>query len=113
MASQACRLSVSIDRTDKFAAYHRNGVREYIVWRVFDREIDWFVARDGRFERLSPDSDGLYRSEVLPGLWLDWSALIAGNLLTVSRSALQGIATPEHAAFVARLQQAAQPGAGT
>ena len=22
--------------------------REYVVWRVLDREVDWFVNRDGR-----------------------------------------------------------------
>ena len=26
--------------------YRRNGAREYVVWRVFERRIDWFVSRD-------------------------------------------------------------------
>ncbi len=105
--------SVSIDLTDKLIAYARNGVREYIVWRVFDREIDWFVLREGRFARLAPGPDGLYRSEILPGLWLDWTALIAADLVAVTRAVQQGVATPEHAALVNRLQQAAQSGAST
>src|ERR1700677_4087293 len=30
---------------DKLDLYRRNDVREYAVWRVFDRSIDWFVLR--------------------------------------------------------------------
>ena len=105
--------SVSIDLTDKLAAYARNGVREYVVWRVFDREIDWFVLRDGSFARLGLGPDGLYRSEVFPGLWLDWAALVASDLMAVTQAVQQGVATPEHAELVARLKQAAQSGAST
>jgi len=32
--------TVSIDLHDKKAAYRRNGVQEYIIWRTLDREID-------------------------------------------------------------------------
>ncbi len=99
--------SVSIDLHAKLRAYQRNGVREYVVWRVFERTLDWFVLREGQFTPLPLGSDGLYRSEVLPGLWLDPVALINGNLLALHQLAQQAIATPEHAAFVARLQQAA------
>jgi hypothetical protein len=31
------------------------GVRECIVWRVLDQEIDWFVLRAGQYERVSLD----------------------------------------------------------
>jgi len=31
------------------------GVREYVVWRVQDRKVDWFVLSDGEFIRLDPD----------------------------------------------------------
>jgi hypothetical protein len=44
---------------------------------------------------------------VLPGLWLDPAALIRGDLQTVFQVVQQGIASPEYAAFVAKLQQAA------
>jgi Uma2 family endonuclease len=91
--------------------YQNHGVREYVVWRVLDGEIDWFVLRDGAFVRLPLDASGRYRSEVFPGLWLDPAALVAGDpaILAVLH---QGLASPEHAAFVARLaQQAAQAGA--
>ncbi len=99
--------SVSIDLHQKFRVYRRNGVRVYIVWRTRDAAIDWFVLRDTDYERLEPGPDGLYRSEVFPGLWLDPAALISGDLARVLVVAQQGVAAPEHAAFVERLQQEA------
>ena len=76
------------------------------MWRVWDDEIDWFVLREGTYERLAPTADGLYHSEVFPGLWLDAGALVAGNLAQAIQAVQQGLASPEHAEFVARLQQA-------
>jgi len=34
--------SASIDLRDKLRAYCRNGVPEYLVWRVAERRLDWF-----------------------------------------------------------------------
>src|SRR5215210_5275678 len=42
----------SYDLREKMEAYRRNGVREYIVWRVLDRAIDWFRLRDGVYVRI-------------------------------------------------------------
>lgn len=105
LVGEVSASSVSIDLHGKLRAYQRNGVREYVVWRVFDRAIDWFVLRDGQFTPLSLGGDGLYRSEVLPGLWLDPTALVNGNLLALHQLMQQAVATPEHADFVARLQR--------
>lgn len=101
--AEIAATSANYDLYDKFHSYERNGVREYFVWRVWDREIDWFILRNGRFERHVAGTDGVLRSEVLPGLWLDHAALIAGNMLRVSEVALAGTQSPEHAAFVATL----------
>ena len=68
--------TASIDLNLKFHVYRRNGVREYIVWRVLENAIDWFVLRDAQFERLAAGADGIFRSEVFPGLWLDSAALL-------------------------------------
>ena len=99
--------TVSIDLKAKKRAYCRNGVLEYVVWRVEDGEIDWFILRAGEYHRLPGDAAGIYRSAVLPGLWLDPAALVNGDLPAVSRVVQQGLASPEHAAFAAKLQQAA------
>jgi Uma2 family endonuclease len=103
LVSEISASTVSIDLGVKLTAYQRNGVQEYIVWRVLDRQIDWFVLQDGRFERQTPDTQGILRSTVFPGLWLDPAALIRGNLAAVLAVLTQGLASPEHAAFVTRL----------
>ena len=67
-----------------------------------DREIDWFVLHEGRYEPLSPAEDGIIRSTVFPGLWLDPAALLRGELATVLAVVQQGLTSPEHAEFVVR-----------
>jgi hypothetical protein len=106
LVAEVARSSVSIDLHAKLNAYRRNGVREYLVWRVEDQTIDWFVLREGRYEPLAA-IDGLYRSEVLPGLWLDAAALLRGNLSAVFQAVQRGLDSPEHAAFVRRLEEVA------
>jgi Uma2 family endonuclease len=96
--------SVSYDLGKKLHVYRRNGVREYIVWRVQDRQLDWFVLREGQYDRLAPGADALLRSEVFPGLWLDVSALLSGDLATVLARAQEGLGSTEHASFAARLR---------
>ena len=103
--AEVAATSANYDLHDKKDVYRDNGVQEYVVWRVFDREIDWFVLRDGQYEPLPLSPDGFYKSEVLPGLWLDPAALIAANMPRVMQVVQQGIAGPEHAAFVASLQE--------
>lgn len=105
LVAEVAASSASYDLHDKLNAYRRNGVQEYVVWRVWDRAVDWFVLRSGRYERLAATSRGLLQSEVLPGLWLDPAALVSGDMARVLQVLQEGIASPEHAAFVARLQQ--------
>ena len=96
--------SVSVDLTTKLQVYRRNGVREYLVWRVLDRAVDWFVLQAGQYERLIPDAEGLLRSATFPGLWLDVTALLDGDVAGVLAAVQRGLSSPEHNAFVARLQ---------
>jgi Uma2 family endonuclease len=96
----------SLDATVKRRLYLRNGVCEFVLWRVADGELDWFVRRGNRFVRLRPGRDGVLRSLVFPGLWLDMAALLRGDLAGWQRVLQQGLASPEHAAFVVQLQQA-------
>jgi Uma2 family endonuclease len=87
--------------------YRKFGVQEYIVWRVGDRALDWFVLRNKLYWPLAPGSDGIVRSEVFPGLWLDSAALIAGDAARVLAVAQQGHGSPEHTAFVQELARRA------
>jgi Uma2 family endonuclease len=107
LVAEVSSSSVREDLGDKLNAYQRNGVREYIVWRIKARAVDWFVLRQGQFERLEPGADDLYRSEVFPGVWLDPEALVRGDLEALLAAVRRGIETPEHAAFVAQLRDEA------
>ena len=110
LVAEVASSAVSDDLHAKLHDYRRNGVREYVIWRVLNREIDWFVLRAGQYERLPLEANGLLRSEVFAGLWLDPAALVQGNLARVLAVVQQGIASPAHATFVARLQpRAATP----
>jgi Uma2 family endonuclease len=107
LVAEVAASSASIDLNTKLRVYRRNNVREYIVWRMFDRAIDWFVLRHSQYERLALSPAGIYQSEVFPGLWLDPDSLARFDLAAVLQVLQQGIASPEHTAFVAQLHQAA------
>jgi hypothetical protein len=107
LVAEVAVSSVSLDLHGKLRDYQSTGVREYVVWRVEEDALDWFVLREGRFSPLPPTSDGLYQSEVLPGLWLDPAALLRRDLLLVFQVVQQGLASPEHAEFVRRLHERA------
>jgi Uma2 family endonuclease len=104
LVAEVAASSASIDLNTKLHVYRRSKVREYVVWRTFDRALDWFILRDGDFVPLPPDAAGLIRSEAFPGLWLDAAALLRGDLATVLNRLHEGTATPQHAAFAAKLQ---------
>lgn len=106
LAVEVAASNVSIALNAKLNVYRRTGVREYIVWRVLDKEIDWFILRDGRYDRLRPDAAGVYRSEIFPGLWLDTAALLRGDVAGMLAMLQRGVASPEHAAFVEQLNAA-------
>jgi Uma2 family endonuclease len=95
--------TASYDLHEKLAAYRRNSVREYVVWRVEDREIDWRILRDGVYESLPSDAAGLLHSDVLPGLTLDPQAMITGDMGAVAKTQQSALNSPEHAAFIAQL----------
>lgn len=92
-----------VDLGPKLEDYERAGVREYVVRALEPDAVYWYLMRNGRFEDLPPGPDGIYRSEVFPGLWLDPRALIRGDRRRLREVVELGCATPEHAAYVARL----------
>ncbi len=106
LVAEVASSSASYDLGKKLDAYRRNGVREYVVWRVLDGEVDWFMNRKRRFKLMPPAADGILRSTVFPGLWLNPAALVRGDKATVKAILQQGLHSPEHAQFVARLERA-------
>jgi Uma2 family endonuclease len=95
--------TASIDLHDKLKAYRRNQVQEYLVWRVYDGEFDWFHLREGKYLQLQPNQKGIICSEYFPGLWLDRAALLIGDLAKSSATLQQGLNSEEHQSFVKKL----------
>ena len=106
LAAEVAASSASYDLHVKLEVYREHGVREYLVWRVEDQAVDWFALRGDRYEPLAPGPDGILRSEVFPGLWLDPDALLAGDGPRLVAVLQEGIASPDHAAFVEQLASA-------
>jgi Uma2 family endonuclease len=96
--------SVSYDLHSKKREYERAGVLEYVVLLVREPQVLWFALRDGRFEALPPGEDGIYRSAVFPGLWLDPAALLRLDSAAVLQVLQRGLASPEHEVFARRMQ---------
>lgn len=103
LVAEVAASSASYDLHDKLSAYQRNRVREYVVWRVEDRAIDWFILRDAKFRRMSLDQDYIYRSRMFGGLWLHPQALLDGDLKRVLKVLHDGLQSDEHRKFLARL----------
>jgi Uma2 family endonuclease len=95
--------TVAIDLHLKRKDYERAGVREYVVVTLQPERVIWLVSRGGAFVDHEPGPDGVLRSEVFPGLWLDPAALLRDDRQRVKEVLQQGLATPEHAVFVAAL----------
>lgn len=95
--------SESIDLHRKRDDYERTGVKEYLVVLLRQKRIEWFIRRNAHFENLPAAGDGIYRSEVFPGLWLDPAALLGQDHRRLLDVLQQGLATPEHTQFVAHL----------
>ena len=91
------------DLGPKLDDYERAGVREYVVRALEPDEVLWHVLLEGRLVAVTTDADGLHRSHVFPGLWLDPQALLVDDTRRLRAVIDQGMATAEHAAFVARL----------
>jgi len=103
LVAEVAASSASYDLHDKLRAYQRNGVPEYLVWRVDDRAVDWFALAGGRYQPLAAERDGVLRSARFPGLWLDVPALLRLDFAAVLACVGRGVATPEHAQFAAQL----------
>lgn len=97
--------SESIDLNAKKDDYENASVREYLVVALRANRVFWFVRRRGKFRELSAGRDGVLRSEIFPGLWLDAKSLLERDGKRVLEVLREGLATPEHKAFVRKLQR--------
>jgi Uma2 family endonuclease len=105
--------SRSIDLNAKLRDYEGAGVREYLVYDLRGRDLQWFENRDGRFEPIDADEDGLFRSRAFPGLRLDPKALASRDKAALVAALQRGLASPENAAFVEELRRRKEARAGS
>ncbi|MEH2377821.1 MAG: Uma2 family endonuclease [Nostoc sp.] len=108
LVAEIAASSATVDLGDKKRAYRRNGIQEYLVWQVFEQRIDWFHLEAGEYISLHPDAAGVIQSRVFPGLWLDQSALVSGNMQQVLSVLQAGVNSIEHQTFVQQLAQTVQ-----
>ncbi len=106
LAVEVSKATRYVDLGPKLADYERGGVLEYVVRAIDPDEIYWFRQDQGALSQYSNNDDGLFRSTVFPGLWLDPIALLSGDRRRIRAVIDQGCASPEHAAFLARLARA-------
>jgi Uma2 family endonuclease len=104
LLAEVALSSQAYDLHAKRRDYERAGVQEYVVVLLREQRIVWFVRREGSFAELEPGPDGIFRSEFFGGLWLDPAALLRCDTLRVHEVLRQGLASPDHAHFLARLK---------
>lgn len=103
---EVAHSSVAIDLHQKKDDYERYGVAEYVVVCLEEHRVCWFDLAGGRARKIP--ADGILRSKQFPGLWIDTQALFRGDSKRLAQVLYEGLASPEHARFVRRLEAAAK-----
>lgn len=94
--------TLSRDLGVKLELYRENRVLEYLTVLLQPQRIIWRRLTRGRYSEIEPGEDGILRSRVFPGLWLDPGA-IWNPKKSIRRALERGLKTPEHAAFARKL----------
>lgn len=81
----------SKDAGDKLRLYERSGVREYLMIRPGRKQVIWRSMVRRKYAELTPGDDGLYRSRVFPGLWLNAAALWKQDLAGLTAAVAAGV----------------------
>ena len=95
LVAEIAASSAAIDLRDKKRAYRRNGIKEYIIWQVFEQKLDWLYLQEGEYVPLPVGKDGTIRSRVFPGLGLAVEDLLAGNMARVLAVLQEGLTAPD------------------
>ncbi|CAN1209303.1 Uma2 family endonuclease [Tumidithrix helvetica PCC 7403] len=93
LIAEIAASTVSYDLHSKKRIYERNGVKEYIVWRTLDRQIDWFILENSTYRNLEPDTAGIIRSREFQGLWLNVNALLNNDMAETLKTLQTGMAS--------------------
>lgn len=99
-----CEIALSsraIDLHKKKERYARAGVIEYMVFCLKPLELRIFNLQSSI--ELKPEADGIFRSLIFPGLWINVPAVLSSNYDQFMDTLQQGIESEEHAKFIAML----------
>jgi Uma2 family endonuclease len=96
--------TLRLDLNAKKRVYQEAGALEYVVFDIPNRKFHWFALEGGQFEPMAIGPDGLYRSKVFPGFWIDEAAFVAEDNPAVMAALRRGLESPEHADFVEQLR---------
>lgn len=107
---EVAHASRAIDLHAKRRIYQKAGVLEYLVLVIDEGRLVWIDMPQDVERPL--DADGLFRSGVFPGLWIDPAAVIACDTNRSIAALQRGLASPEHQAFAAELARKLQQSAG-
>jgi hypothetical protein len=66
------------------------------------------VLENEKYTLLQPAEDGVGRSRVFPGLWLDVNAMLKGEMAKALSVLQKGLASDEHSEFIKRLSATAK-----
>jgi Uma2 family endonuclease len=100
---EVAHSSKASDLGGKRKDYLAAGVQEYVVFCVEEQELHWYHFPSRR--KLKADRNGVWKSRIFPGLWLDGPALLAHDSARLLATAQQGLASPEHEAFLRQLAE--------
>ena len=103
LIAEVSKSSSKHDLIDKFKIYETEGVQEYLVIIEQKNEIRWHRLNKGEYELVHLADDGVHRSAVFPGLWIDVRAFAERNPQKVMATLNAGINSPAHAKFVRHL----------
>ena len=104
MVVEICLTSTEVDFGPKVALYQRAGVCEYVTIELFKKRIVWRVLQNDVYLAQSAPADGVLRSHVFPGLWLDVAGFWENNGAKMSAALNAGLSTADHQRFVEALR---------
>jgi hypothetical protein len=96
---EICGTSRVIDLGPKLSLYERAGVDEYVALLVSEQRVEWRILTAGSYRLLRSD-EGVFRSRVFPGLWLDEAAFWHYDLQRLYAVLDKGLRSEEHATFL-------------
>jgi Uma2 family endonuclease len=109
LAAEIAGSSARLDLGPKRDLYAAAGVREYIVVLIDEKRVLWLRLEGDVYREIAPDADGILRSQVFPGLWLDPNALLNHDAARLIDVLELGLRSPEHGGFVKKLAEGHRP----